>query len=94
MKISLFKVGGRTAKTVIAIFLCFLVDTIRQSSQPFYAPIAAILCMQRNMEDSFRVALNREIATIIGGIWGILVLLVEKNIYVLSNELLRYLFLI
>ena len=93
MKTSMFKVGGRTAKTVIAVFLCFFVDTLRQSSQPFYAPIAAILCMQRNVEDSFRVALNREIATVIGGIWGMLYLLFERNICFIPHGLLRYLFL-
>lgn len=93
MKISLFKVGGRTIKTVIAVFLCFCVDSIRQSSIPFYAPIAAILCIQRNSEDSFQVAVNREIATIIGGVWGMLILFIERNIYIISDELLRYLFL-
>lgn len=93
MKISLFKVGGRTIKTVIAVFLCFCVDSIRQSSISFYAPIAAILCIQRNSEDSFQVAVNREIATIIGGVWGMLILFIERNIYIISDELLRYLFL-
>ena len=93
MKTSMFKIGGRTTKTVIAVFLCFFVDTLRQSSQPFYAPIAAILCMQRNVEDSFRVALNREIATVIGGIWGMLYLLFERNICCIPHGMLRYLLL-
>ena len=91
MKISPLKVGGRTIKTVIAVFLCFLVDTVRSSNTAFYAAIAAILCIQRTPKDSLREALNREIATIIGGLWGMTVLLFEKNIYFIPCEILRYL---
>ena len=93
MKISLLKVGGRTINTVIAVFLGFLVDTARNSNTAFYAAIAAILCIQRTPKDSLREALNRETATIIGGVWGMAVLLIEKNIYLIPCEILRYLFL-
>lgn len=91
MKISPLRVGGRTIKTVAAVFLCFLVDTARNSNTAFYAAIAAILCIQRIPKDSWREALNREITTIIGGVWGIAVLLIEKNIYLIPCEILRYL---
>ena len=91
MKISPLRVGGRTIKTVAAVFLCFLVDTARNSNTAFYAAIAAILCIQRTPKDSWRVALNREIATISGGVWGMAVLLIEKNIYSIPCEILRYL---
>ena len=91
MKISPLRVGGRTIKTVAAVFLCFLVDTARNSNTAFYAAIAAILCIQRTPKDSWRVALNREIATIIGGVWGMSILLIEKNIYSIPCEILRYL---
>lgn len=46
------RVGGRIWKTVIAVFLCFVLDTIRKTGVPFYAAIAAILCMQRSQQDS------------------------------------------
>ena len=91
MKINPLKAGGRTIKTVAAVFLCFLVDTARNSNTAFYAAIAAILCIQRTPKDSWREALNREIATIIGGVWGMAVLLIEKNIYSIPCEILRYL---
>lgn len=39
------RVGGRIWKTVIAVFACFVLYAIRRSSVPFYAAIAAILCM-------------------------------------------------
>lgn len=84
------KVGGRIWKTVIAVYLCFLIDTIRNTGTPFYAAIAAILCIQRNQHDSIKQAKNREIATIIGGIYGMMFLLFERYIFPISIELLRY----
>lgn len=84
------KVGGRIWKTVIAVFLCFLIDTIRNTGIPFYAAIAAILCIQRNQHDSIKQAKNREIATIIGGIYGMMFLLFERYIFPISVVLLRY----
>ena len=47
----------------------------------FYATIAAILCIQHNLKDSLNAALTREIATVIGGIFGMVILSFEKNIY-------------
>lgn len=84
------KIGGRIWKTVIAVFLCFLIDTIRNTGIPFYAAIAAILCIQRNQYDSIRQAKNREIATVIGGIYGMMFLLFERYIFPISIEILRY----
>ncbi len=83
-------IGGRIYKTVIAVFLCFVIDTLRNNSAPFYAAIAAIYCIQPNRKDSFRQAKNREIATIIGGIWGMLFLLFERYVYTFSFDMLRY----
>lgn len=93
MKTNFVRVGGRTGKTVIAVFSCFLIDTLRGNGIPFYAAIAAILCMQHNFKDSLNTALTREIATVIGGIFGAITLSFEKNVYCIPNELLRYLFL-
>ena len=93
MKISCLKVGGRTIKTVVAVFLCLLTGTIRKSDTAFYAAIAAVLCVQRTSKDSFREAFNREMATVIGGIWGMLVLLFERNVWCIPYEAIRYLFL-
>lgn len=93
MKISGLKVGGRTLKTVVAVFLCLLTGIVRKSDTAFYAAIAAVLCVQRTSEDSFREAFNREVATVIGGICGMLVLVFERNIYCVTYEVLRCLLL-
>ncbi|MFN1805683.1 aromatic acid exporter family protein [Clostridioides difficile] len=78
MKSKPVKVGLRTIKTVLSAFLCFLIDSLRASSVPFYAVIASILCIQPDMENSLSVAKNRELSTIIGGILGMLFLLMER----------------
>lgn len=93
MKISGLKVGGRTLKIVVAVFLCLLTGIVRKSYTAFYAAIAAVLCVQRTSEDSFREAFNREVATVIGGICGMLVLVFERNIYCVPYEVLRCLLL-
>ena len=93
MKIGCLKVGGRTIKTVVAVFLCLLTGTIRKSDTAFYAAIAAVLCVQRTSKDSIHEAFNREMATVIGGMWGMLVLLFERNIWCIPYEAIRYLFL-
>ena len=79
MKPYSLKIGGRIWKTVIAVFLCLCIDAVRVGGVPFYAAIAAILCVQRNQKDSFQVAMNREISTVIGGIFGMLFLAFERE---------------
>ena len=93
MKTNFWRVGGRTGKTVIAVFTCFLIETVRENVIPFYDAIAAIIFIQHNFKDSLNTALTREIATVIGGIFGAIILSFEKNVYRIPNELLRYLFL-
>lgn len=73
--------------------MCFLIDDVRQAGIPFYAAIAAVLCVQNNSEDSFKAAKNREIATIIGGICGMGFLIFEKNIYYVHPDIFRRLVL-
>ncbi|WP_200804865.1 FUSC family protein [Anaerosalibacter sp. Marseille-P3206] len=65
--------GMRVIKTVIAVYLCFLISFIRKTS-PFYSAIASILCMQNSHDNSFKVGKNRMIGTIIGGLYGLLVI--------------------
>lgn len=73
------KIGMRIIKTAIAVFLCFLIDLLRNHQGiPFYSAIAAILCMQPFVSNSVKVALNRSIGTFIGGLFGMLVLLAER----------------
>lgn len=93
MKNKSFKIGLRTVKTVISVFLCFLIDSYRSNSVPFYAAIAAILCIQPDIENSMIVAKNREISTIIGGLCGMVFLSIERLFFTIQPELFRELIL-
>lgn len=64
----------RVLKTVISVYLCFLIG-IARDAVPFYSAIAAILCMQSDYKNSFKVGKSRIIGTLIGGIYGFLAIL-------------------
>ncbi|MGD9475244.1 MAG: aromatic acid exporter family protein, partial [Eubacteriaceae bacterium] len=69
------KIGMRTFKTFVAVYLCFLIYILRgQEGSPFYSSIAAILCMQPYVQNSLNVALNRTIGTLMGGTMGLMFL--------------------
>ncbi|MEE0252990.1 MAG: HAD hydrolase family protein [Acutalibacteraceae bacterium] len=85
------KIGMRLIKTAIAVFLCFLVDFFRDGGTPFYSAIAAILCMQPELDSSLKVGKERIIATVIGGIVGIAMLAFERYAVPIQPILVRYL---
>ena len=84
------KIGMRLIKTAIAVFLCFLVDFFRDGGIPFYSAIAAMLCMQPELDASFKIGKERIIATIIGGIMGMAMLAFERYAIPIEPVLVRY----
>lgn len=90
-KIPKIKIGLRLIKTSAAVFICFLIDYFRNGAgMPFYSVIAAVLSMQKDMESSKKVSANRMIGTIIGGAYGLLILLVLKYLMPDAAELIKY----
>ncbi len=86
------KIGMRITKTAVAVFLCFLIDLLRNhQGVPFYSAIAAILCMQPQVSNSVKVALNRSVGTFLGGMAGMLVLLAERAWLPKDMPVLQYL---
>lgn len=85
------KVGMRMIKSSIAVFICFLIYMIRGKGMPFYSAIAAILCMQPYVSNSFTVAKNRTVGTIIGGVYGMIILMIEREFIPESSPTLQYL---
>lgn len=73
-----WQLGGRTWKTVVAVFISLVVDEARPGGMPFYAAITAILCVQKNPSDGIETSVNREVATIIGGMFGMVFLWLEQ----------------
>lgn len=69
--------GMRVIKTVIAVYICFLIGLFRKAL-PFYSVIAAILCMQSDNKNSWETAKSRIIGTLIGGVYGFIALVLIK----------------
>ncbi|WP_353092517.1 aromatic acid exporter family protein [Tissierella praeacuta] len=78
--------GMRVIKTVIAVYICFLINFMRKGI-PFYSAIAAILCMQNDHINGFKTGKNRLIGTLIGGTYGFLAIVL---INFLNVELFNY----
>ena len=61
-------IGLRMIKSSIAVFLCLMLNMLRQGQGVvFYSCIAAVLCMQQDAGSSVRVGKNRVVGTLVGG---------------------------
>ena len=70
--------GQRIIRSAIAVALCLLVDVLRgHQGIPLYSAIAALQCIQPYTRDMRGVARKRIFGTIIGAVWGLLLLLLE-----------------
>ena len=69
------KIGLRTIKTTIAVFLSLLIF----SSEAFFACMTAIICLQNTITDSIEIGKERVKATILGGtVGGVFLFLIQK----------------
>lgn len=96
------KIGMRNIKTAVATMICYVVfipvrgmGPVNAESSldlvgPFYACIAAIICMQSSVEDSLRQGISRIISTVVGGFVGLLAL----SISIAARSELLFLFLL
>lgn len=64
------RIGARNLKTALSIFLCILICESLGLDSPFYACIAAVICLQDSVENSVKMGKNRMIGTLIGGVAG------------------------
>lgn len=81
MKSQKWRIGWRTVKTILAVYLCLQIDHFRSGGIPFYSAIAAIYCIQANPQSSWQGAKHREIATLVGGLWGMAFIFVEQRFF-------------
>lgn len=72
------KVGARIIKTAVAVLLCLLIEYIISPTPMMYSVIAAIICMQRGMQDSIAMSVERVLGTIFGGLTGSLLALLFR----------------
>ena len=76
-------IGLRMIKSSIAVFLCLLLNMLRQGQGVvFYSCIAAVLCMQQDAGSSVRVGKNRVVGTLVGGAAGMLLLALEQQFHI------------
>lgn len=69
MNQDVFHIGLRITKTGIAVFLCILISKFI-SAEPFYAVIAAVICMKKTSADSRHTGIERVLGTVFGGAFG------------------------
>ena len=72
------KVGLRTFKSGLAVFLCLLLIP----NEPFFSCLTAVICLGDTVTNSVRTGINRGVGTIIGAFSGLLFLFrfVENHI--------------
>ncbi|QUH27924.1 FUSC family protein [Vallitalea guaymasensis] len=75
----MMKIGSRNIKTAISVFICICIFQLLNRPYPFYACIAAVICMKNSIQNSFVVGKNRMIGTTIGGVIGLILALVFGN---------------
>ncbi len=66
------KIGMRTIKTSIAVTISISLGYALKLNSPFFAGIAAIIAMQGNLVDSYRMGRDRILGTILGAVIGLL----------------------
>ena len=73
--------GQRIFRSMLAIWLCFLIYLLRgRVGMPFYSAIAALQCLQPNTRAMRPVARRRVIGTFVGAFWGLIALLLETEL--------------
>lgn len=78
--LNLPKVGLRTIKTAISVFLCLAL----LPDEPFFACLTAVFCLQDTVENSIKMGKNRGIGTIFGASVGLIIMVIFKK---LTNDI-------
>lgn len=74
-------VGMRIVKSVIAVAVCFLVNSLRGGTgMVFYSLLAALWCIQMYRSNTIKNAIQRTVGTCVGAVYGLLYLLVYSYI--------------
>lgn len=73
-KLEFPKIGLRTLKTALAVFLCMILFQITGRGSAFFACIATVICMKDTVEGSYSIGKNRLFGTLLGGIIGVIII--------------------
>ena len=83
------RIGRRIIKTAAAVFFCLIIYAIRGfegETMPTEAAITAIICLQHDVRDTGTFAFNRFAGTLVGTLWGILLLLLLIAVPALGRD--------
>lgn len=94
------RIGMRIIKSSSAVFICSFMSFLRTflpipipesglNGMVFYSSVAAIICIQPQISNSFKAAKDRTIGTLVGGVYG-LILLFVFSVMPNPHDLLRY----
>lgn len=85
-KFVLPKIGLRTIKTAIAVFLCLAL----LPNEPFFACLTSVFCIQDTVENSVKIGKNRGIGTLVGALIGLGVMFAFKAItYNIDSQFIK-----
>ncbi len=74
------KIGMRNVKTAISVFICLLFFESVNRENPIFACVAAIICMQPTIDNSWDKGLSRIIGTIIGGLLSVFLIVIDAKL--------------
>ncbi|MDO4530558.1 MAG: HAD hydrolase family protein [Bacillota bacterium] len=81
MTTQLPRVGMRLIKTSLAVLGCFIIHFLRnEHGVPVFSTIAALMCMQTQVENSIQSAFNRIVGTVIGALFALPVVALMQEI--------------
>lgn len=95
MKIKFPSIGLRMFKSTIGVLLSFVIYYLRgKQGTPFYTCIALLQCMRNENEDVKMISLQRIVGTLIGSIYGLLMITLFNNTFEMTRYLIISIFII
>lgn len=79
-KLNLPPIGARNIKTALSAFICIILFNAFSKDSAFFACVAAMMCMQDTVENSFKMGKNRMLGTLIGGCVGLLITFLSSTL--------------
>jgi len=80
------RIGMRIIKSAVGIFICFLIDALRGGEGiVFYSQLAVLWCIRDYVSETKKFAIQRTIGTIIGAVYGLMILVGNRFIMGLGD---------
>ena len=84
-------IGLRIIKSVFAVFFCLVLGELRgDQGIPFYMVLSALWNIQTDLDSSKTMGLQRLLGTVIGAIYGLLILLFQLYVWPVHEEMAGY----